>query len=618
MSSTWALTYVNKANSGTQDGHSWQTAWRSIQDGVDQAYAGGGGEVWVAAGTYTATTNPVVTMKDGVHIYGGFFGTEISKDQRSWNANIATVDGENARRCVIGANNALLDGFTITKGFATGTSSTYRGGGMYNSGTSATVTHCTFTSNTAGSGGGIYMVTGTVVACTFTHNSAFHGAGMEISGASVRNCIFMSNSTPSGNSGGAGICMQQSSSVDNCIFIDNTANGDSGQGGGLSNGGTTSSSTVTNCTFWGNHAGGGGAGIYNSASLLTIKNCIFWLNYSPVGPKQIFSTNANWISVIYSCVQGGYSGTGNINADPLHANPPSDVRLQSGSPCINVGTATGAPAADIEGIPRPQGAGYDMGAYEYYVVATTPNVVGMTQSSAQTAIASAGLVLGTVDYAHSDTVPGGHVISQSPAASQQVPSDTAVNLVVSEPIAGTIVINSNRSATNSQLVTLALTWAGGAGAGVTRMRFSDDGAHWTSWEGLAATCSHTLPSGDGHKTVRVQYRDSLGGTSAALSDYILLDTTPPTGSIIINGGAANTVNRSVTLGLTWADGTGAGVSRLRFSDDGAHWTVWETPKATRAYTLPAGLGYHTVRVQYLDGANNYSAVYTDYIKLVSP
>jgi formylglycine-generating enzyme required for sulfatase activity len=42
------------------------------------------------------------------------------------------------------------------------------------------------------------------------------------------------------------------------------------------------------------------------------------------------------------------------------------------------------------------------------------------------------------------------------------------------------------------------------------------------------------------------------------------------------------------------------------------------PAATRVYTLPDGLGYHTVRVQYLDGAGNYSLVYNDYIKLVDP
>ncbi len=63
---------------------------------------------------------------------------------------------------------------------------------------------------------------------------------------------------------------------------------------------------------------------------------------------------------------------------------------------------------------------------------------------------------------------------------------------------------------------------------------------------------------------------------------------------------------------------GRGVSRVRFSDNGSTWTGWELPKATRAYTLPAGLGYHTVRAQYLDAAGNYSPVYSDYIKLVAP
>ncbi len=187
------------------------------------------------------------------------------------------------------------------------------------------------------------------------------------------------------------------------------------------------------------------------------------------------------------------------------------------------------------------------------------------------------------------------------------------------PPTGTIVINNNRSATNTPNVTLALTWNDGVGgSGVSRMRFSDDGSHWTAWEAPAATRAHTLPAGDGHKTVRVQYLDKANNRSAVYSDYILLDRTPPTGSIVINNGALTTPSRSVTLGLTWSDGSGTGVTRMRFSDNGSSWTVWEPQKTTRAYALPAGLGYHTVRVQYLDGANNYSAVFNDYINIVPP
>jgi len=187
------------------------------------------------------------------------------------------------------------------------------------------------------------------------------------------------------------------------------------------------------------------------------------------------------------------------------------------------------------------------------------------------------------------------------------------------PPTGSIVINGNKSVTNSAKATLTLTWSDGAsGSGVVRMRFSDDGATWTAWEPLAATRAYTLPGGDGYKTVRVQFLDKANNRSLTYSDYIRLDRTAPTGTIIINGGASSTMFRWVTLGLTWSDGAGSGVSRMRFSDDGATWTPWEPPVATRLHLLSEVLGYHTVRVQYLDAAGNYSAVYNDYIRLAAP
>lgn len=188
------------------------------------------------------------------------------------------------------------------------------------------------------------------------------------------------------------------------------------------------------------------------------------------------------------------------------------------------------------------------------------------------------------------------------------------------PPTGTIVINGNRSITNSPDVTLSLAWSDGAGSGVSRMRFSDNGATWSPWEAPMTTRAHTLPAGaDGHRTVRVQFLDRANNRSAVYSDYIRLDTTPPTGTITINGGAAVTPTRAVTLGLTWSDGAGTGVKRMRFSDNGSTWTPWMLPAAARAHTLSSGPdGYRTVRVQYLDGAGNYSAVFKDYIRLDDP
>jgi hypothetical protein len=61
-----------------------------------------------------------------------------------------------------------------------------------------------------------------------------------------------------------------------------------------------------------------------------------------------------------------------------------------------------------------------------------PDVVGMAQADAESTITSAaGLAVGTISDAHSDTVPEGHVISQDPAAGTWVYSGSAVDLVIS-------------------------------------------------------------------------------------------------------------------------------------------------------------------------------------------
>ena len=64
-------------------------------------------------------------------------------------------------------------------------------------------------------------------------------------------------------------------------------------------------------------------------------------------------------------------------------------------------------------------------------IATVPDVVGLTQAAATTAITNSALVLGTVTTASSSTVPAGSVISESPVAGTQVIAGSAVNLVVS-------------------------------------------------------------------------------------------------------------------------------------------------------------------------------------------
>ena len=62
---------------------------------------------------------------------------------------------------------------------------------------------------------------------------------------------------------------------------------------------------------------------------------------------------------------------------------------------------------------------------------TVPNVVGMSQPSAENEIIAAGLTVGIITTQCSNTVPAGYVISQDPIGGEHVPPETPVNLVVS-------------------------------------------------------------------------------------------------------------------------------------------------------------------------------------------
>lgn len=65
------------------------------------------------------------------------------------------------------------------------------------------------------------------------------------------------------------------------------------------------------------------------------------------------------------CPQGPHD----ICQNPLLVNDNLDSfdgHLKQGSPAIDRGTSEGAPSDDLDGNPRPQGMGYDIGAYEFF------------------------------------------------------------------------------------------------------------------------------------------------------------------------------------------------------------------------------------------------------------
>lgn len=68
---------------------------------------------------------------------------------------------------------------------------------------------------------------------------------------------------------------------------------------------------ITNCTFYDNHANLEGGAIWDEDNYSTITNSILWDNSAPTGPEIYGSPTVN-----YSDVEGGYTGTGNINENP--------------------------------------------------------------------------------------------------------------------------------------------------------------------------------------------------------------------------------------------------------------------------------------------------------------
>jgi N-acetylmuramoyl-L-alanine amidase/chitodextrinase len=171
------------------------------------------------------------------------------------------------------------------------------------------------------------------------------------------------------------------------------------------------------------------------------------------------------------------------------------------------------------------------------------------------------------------------------------------------PTGCSISINSGAAYATDPAVTLTLSatdFPSGMGAGA-QMQFSDDGTTFSTPEAYATSKNYTLSGGDGLKTVYVKFKDVSGNWSTPVSDTITLDTSAPTGTIQINGGAAYTTTSPVTLTLFSVDSL-----QMQFSNDGSTWSDWEAYGTSKTWPLSDGDGEKTVYAQYKDAADNVS------------
>lgn len=348
--------------------------------------------------------------------------------------------------CIITGNTALGD---LSFGRGGGVYGVATSGGGYGGSSSAEVVRlvdCVISNNqTTGRGGGVagarlencvvrdnvadWFGGGTSGArlydCLVQGNVSGQSGGGSHEGLAAERCVFLGNT--SGDEGGG---LYGGFVALECSFIDNHA---SNYGGGWALK-TGAGPTITDTVFLGNSAGGAGGGLRVERSgsadvTITIERCLFERNtalwgdgvvagqpsvtpvkqavvrrctfiedgaMSPVRlevdssilraftPGQLIAPE---IVVTYSNVEGGWSGVGNIDAEPLFADAAAgDYALALGSPCIDAGN----PA-----LTDPTGGPADMGAYPFPNWVDLGGGVGGAGDAPPTLIGHGGLLAGS-------------------------------------------------------------------------------------------------------------------------------------------------------------------------------------------------------------------------------
>ena len=139
-------------------------------------------------------------------------------------------------------------------------------------------------------------------------------------------------------------------------------------------------------------------------------------------------------------------------------------------------------------------------------------------------------------------------------------------------------------------VTLTLTAASSAGP-ATEMAFSNNGIDWTSWESYATSRAWQVPTGDGTKTVYVQFKDAEGNVSPVKSDAILLDENAP---VTTDDAPLGWATGDVTVTLTPDDHGGSGVQTTVYRIDGSGVDTYP------GQIVVSGEGIHTVEYCSVD------------------
>jgi hypothetical protein len=302
--------FVNPSATGaTHDGLTWETAYIDLPSALAAAQNGRGDEIWMTAGSYSGT----ITAGIKVSLYGGFSGTETSRDDMNPEANPTWID------ITIDANDITIEGFHVN-------------GLVVNSGKSISIEKCFLT------GTGPDLICSAVTDVQFSkclfYVPVIGSLSLSVNGsASIQGCTF--DGTNAGVQigsaiyvGSAGVCSISDTTVKNFVstgdgaglFIDGYCtitgstflNNNAEHGGGIRISGTgtctLNKSFIDSCSSAGSSYGGGG--IYSSGTLI-IENRSMIINNTSDGGGGGISIETGTVSIRDSTIDNNTTNTYN-------------------------------------------------------------------------------------------------------------------------------------------------------------------------------------------------------------------------------------------------------------------------------------------------------------------
>lgn len=276
-----------------QDGLTWETAFQGLQEALAAKRICHPTEIRIAQGVYPpapfdGSREDSFLVPDEVSLFGGYAGwREADPDERDTDRFETVLSGDllgndesgsstwedNSYHVITlaeGSTSTVLDGLTVTAGFANANGHS-SGGGLIAYQAEFMLRNSKFIRNRAKYGGAIYSWESDIFAvdCDFVGNqSERNGGAVTSSLAHFTDCRFQQNHAR----GNGGAISGSSIVLENCDFEENVADW---LGGAVSGG-----VTMTSCRFWKNRALVAGGALHVGVSDLRILNCEFLLNGS--------------------------------------------------------------------------------------------------------------------------------------------------------------------------------------------------------------------------------------------------------------------------------------------------------------------------------------------------